>query len=242
LGSAQAPQLEAVRRPTDAHAMLEHEMKTSRALLYTVFVVLLGSLITGCIPDPRLILMESPTPRSCSLDAILTRTQPSASASPDTSSRQSTVAWLVHHDSEYGYSFEYPAMYERSSYSECEVHVTNRRISLGQEVYIGTSAAIFIRQPEYNEWEQEACLLALDLTSDAYDFSISKTTFAGEDAVSVLYNADWNPEGSAIMFEHDGLLFTISNIANPKCDLKGTTITATLVYDHLLSSFQFTRD
>jgi hypothetical protein len=209
---------------------------TTRVLAFIAAVIAASS---GCIPDTRLILLASPTSRTCSLDEIASSPGVTTTSLPTPPPEISGIAWSVYQDTRFGYSFEYPAAYEATSSSTCALTVVNPASREGEEIYVGSAAAIFVREPQHSSWRDDACLLILDISSSAQVTHIKEVTFAGEDALALHFTAPWNPAGSQIHFTHDAFLYTIANIPNPQCDIQGTPINADAVYQHVLASFRF---
>ena len=207
----------------------------TRAPAYILALLVAGS---GCIPDARLIVLASPTTRSCSLGGIASQIGPTPSVAP-TPLDTLAIDWSTYEDDRFGYSFEYPAVYGRPPNSTCALTVVNPISRHGQEVYVGSAAAIFVKVPQHPSWRDDACLLILDLSDLGQLTSLDEVTFAGEDALSVRFSADWNPEGRQVILAHEGFLYSIANIANAKCDIPGTQITGDAVYRHLLATFRF---
>jgi hypothetical protein len=202
--------------------------------------------VSSCIPlSPSSqfpLALESPTARSCSLEALTSSINTLHPASTERSKEVDRVSWSKwskYEDTRFGYSFEYPASYDDNPNQECGLTVVNRFGSGGQEVYVGSSVAMFIKQIQHSSWKDDACFIILDHSSISEINLINETVFANEEAMEVSYNATWNPDGRLVLFQHNNLFYIIENIANPKCIIEGTAIEANTVYQHMLKSFRF---
>jgi len=212
----------------------------------SILLVTLLAFSSSCIPlsnsDLGLLVAASPTARSCSLDEFATPVhtlEPSSTAHPPDIPR---MAWSVYRDARFGYLFEYPAAYDHPIDPQCGLTVVNPISRKGQEVYVGSSVAMFIKEPQHPSWRDDACLLILDLGQDAKLSLLSDLTFAGEDALTVAFDATWNPNGREVLFQHGGFLYVIANIANPTCDIQEAGVNSDAVYQHMLESFRFLPD
>jgi hypothetical protein len=226
------------------HRRKSHLIQTMKTLPYMSFVFLLALLIStaSCIPiapsDVFPLIVASPTARSCSLEEVTSRViniTPSITKQP---LDFTGISWSKYEDTHFGYSFEYPAAYDKPSKQDCVLHVGSRG-NEGQEVYVGSGAAIYIRQVQRASWRDDACLNILDISNDSQLTMLNEIAFAGEDALVVAFTATWNPNGSLIQFQHDGYFYVIENIANTKCNIEGTKIEENVVYQHMLDSFRF---
>ncbi|MHC1783059.1 MAG: hypothetical protein AB9891_09950 [Anaerolineaceae bacterium] len=208
--------------------------------LISLLALLVG--VSGCFPitpDMALLLVASPTPRSCSLEEIASRSVSTQTASTQPPLDTTGIKWSLYTDSRYDYSFEYPAVYDDPSNRECALSVINPVMRDGQEVYIGSGAGMFIKQIQHASWRDDACLIALDQSQNSQLTMLNETTFADEDSLDVAFTRTGNPNGRIIMFQHNDLFYIIEKIPNSKCDIEGTTIESSVVFQHMVDSFRF---
>jgi hypothetical protein len=154
---------------------------------------------------------------------------------------ESAPVWKVYHNRRYGFSFEYPAAWDRNAYKAfCGLRARRREIRLGARTFLfikdsqGTNLTVqterFIRQKAEYGFKLE---------------SRKETLVAGIKAVSLEFSVEDVPRfGAATLFEQDQLIFILDwSGGSASCDLEDQGVQEFCgddsVYEHILKTFKF---
>src|SRR3989337_1900170 len=81
--------------------------------------------------------------------------EPTPSPIPTSDSRE--IEWATYTNSEYGFSFEYPAQYTSNQVPKCAPRGLQHSKGAGIELYVGSGTAIFVWKLQDPTWQDYAC-------------------------------------------------------------------------------------
>jgi len=195
------------------------KFKTS---IFTFTFILLFLTACGILYQPTLTL--PPT-----VQATLP-SEPAASLATPTSS--TPAIWSIYHNSQYGFTFEYPTVYDEASYKDsCGIKENNDGIHLGHRIDL-----LFLESNGLNLTEYANDLLQ----NKGWTLeSLKNATINGLETVTVEYRfGGTNRFGTFTLIEHNSRIFALNFSAGSFCDIPEAKVSEPEVYSHILETFQ----
>ncbi len=185
------------------------------------FIVL---LLTACG------ITFQPTPTIPSTDQIILSTKSAESLAAPTPS-PSTI-WSIYHNNQYGFTFEYPTVYDEASYKDsCGLKENRDGIHLGHQIDIFFMESNGLNLTGY----ANSLIKNKGWTSD----SVKNVTINGLEAVTAEYRfGGTNRFGTFTLIEHNMHIFALNFSAGSFCDLPEAQVFEPEVYSHILETFQ----
>ena len=191
--------------------------------IFLVFIIMF--LLTACGTTLQPARTISPTVQATfPLEPAMHLMIPTSSAS---------AVWSVYHNSQYGFTFEYPTAYEESSYIDsCGIKEDSHGIHLGHQIDLLFIESNGLKKTEY----AKNLLQSKGWISD----SLKNTTVNGQEAITVEYRfGGTNRFGTFTLIERNHHIFILSFSAGSFCDMPEVNVFEPEVYSHLLATFQF---
>jgi hypothetical protein len=191
--------------------------------IYTVIFILI--LLSACAVAPQPALTMLPK------DQVSLPPEPDISLAPPTS--VATAAWSIYHKNPYGFSFEYPSVYDEPCYNDsCGLKENLDGIHLGHQIDISILESNDLNLAEY----ASNLLQSKGWTSE----SLKKVIINGSAAVTVEYRfGGTNRFGTFTLIGQNSHVFALTFSAGSFCDILEANITEPEVYSHILETLQF---
>ena len=215
-------------------------MKRSRAFLKIFFMIsiLPCSCQPGRLVDNPLIRLASPTVPDCSLDSIRNSITPNINPSPFPTADKTNIAWSKYQNQDYGFSFEYPTIFEGTSDPACYPRGVQ---GSGLSLYVGSSAAIYIWKLQDPTWQDYACRLLM-INQDVWNYeTLDDVQLDGVEALVAKYHDEQGNPGITIFSGLDQYTLTISLVNNPSCTEALDEIDELTIFYHVVDSFRFSK-
>jgi len=166
-------------------------------------------------------------------DAITEET-PASVATPKA---PSGVEWKRYSNEQLGVSFEYPSIYDTSSYQDCGVKVSS--LSEATEVSMGYRSFLLI-QSSAGVGLQEYVDILVAQKQWMLD-SQENVLLGGENGIHLNYRFGGSRFGTATVAAHGGLIYAFNFSAGIFCDAPEANIGEGDIYEHWLESFSFSQ-
>jgi hypothetical protein len=161
---------------------------------------------------------------------------PSATATATPTSRPTldftlfVNAWRTYRNEAYGFSFEYPAIYDETG---CGPSVSNET-----EIYVGGRSALYIEDANGRSIDEY-----IDFSIKRNEFTLQSQTEGsvnGFRAVTIEYRfSSLNRWGIATIFQRRDKIYTFNFTAGVTCDFPESQVFELDAYFHMMQSFKF---
>jgi hypothetical protein len=163
---------------------------------------------------------------------MIALTQMVPSAAPPTETPAPLSPWQTYQSSTYGFSLEYPAIYDTSPYAEtCGIGWGNEALHIGHQIEIQFVPSRGLNLDEY----------ARDLLQEK-DWRVESQReegVSGLRAITVDYRfGGANRFGTLTLLEYHGLVYIFQLMAGGSCVIPEYELTEPEVYAHVLQSFR----
>jgi hypothetical protein len=170
--------------------------------------------------------------------------QPSMPATDSQSdAKMDSVAWLDYTNQVYGFTFQYPAVYNESNFNFCTVR-SSRNLPPESIFQIAIGSRTLITLYKSNQNPQEA-YIEFQAKPANKNLAFEKTqarSIGGEPAVIGPYRSGGtNRYAENVFFSHKGILYHVETGIPSACDVPGLNLREFDAYNHLLDSFKFTK-
>jgi len=210
--------------------------------LVSVAIAFLSMSLPACAPESQtersLLLLASPTIPACSLDDIRNSipSEPTPSPIPTSDSRE--IEWATYTNSEYGFSFEYPAQYTSNQVPTCAPRGLQHSKGAGIELYVGSSTAIFVWKLQDPTWQDYACRM-LKINEGRWELtSLQDITINDVTALEARYSSQETSAGITVFAGLADNTLTITLGSNTSCDIPRSGIDGLVVFSHVIDSFR----
>jgi hypothetical protein len=209
-------------------------------LLVTAGLSACGTLDVSIQQDPTATLPEAdPTKTTLEIEATSMSafvTQQAATLYPHTPTPAAfdpLNPWTTYQDNTFGFSLEYPYLYDMSPYGEsCGLKVNNDSLGLGHNIQV-----LFLNSEgkSLDEYASELLQEKGWSLQSQYHQNINAS-----DALTIDYRfGGTNRFGSLTLFEHNALVIAIQFMAGDGCAIEGFSFSEAEVYAHVVQSFRF---
>ena len=193
--------------------------------------------------DPQNLIPESDEDNNTAEYTAVTPTPPVLCQStppvqtPQPGSPTMSIQWNTYQDDLYGFSFEYPLVYEEPAYiNRCGLKINEGGVHLGQRIDLQ------VFDPGDLGLEDFANNLLQDKgwNVDLY----TRQLISGLEGINIQYRfGGTNRFGTISLVEHNDQIFAFNFSAGSFCDISKnqTQISEGAVYEHLLESFLFNK-
>ncbi len=150
------------------------------------------------------------------------------------------AAWKTYHSDNYGFSFQYPSVYDEAQYQTCAVKVVEQpdgtRFSLGHQSFLDIQ---WMGDVDIRAYVDE--LIERKQAEEAWAVELQKTrVVGGEDSIEINYRfGGVNRFGTATFLKHKDLLLTFNFYAGTFCDVSELNLVETQAYSQWINSLRF---
>ena len=195
-------------------------MATFKTTILAALVLLLAACVTTSPPIQT-------------IPSTLQVTSPAEPALVPTTPTSSTPAiWNTYHNDQYGFTFEYPAAYDNTSYiTSCGIKESNDGIRIGHQIDLMFLESNGLGLPEF----ANNLLQSKGWTSN----SIKNATTNGLETITVDYRfGGTNRFGTITLIKQNSFIFALNFSAGSFCDIPKSQVSEPEVYSHILETFQ----
>lgn len=193
---------------------------------------------TGVSPTPAPDFVSStttPEPIPTATSTIPPTAQVTLPAAPSATPNPSTsVTWNTYRNDAYGFTFEYPAIYDETSYKDsCGIKESNDGIHLGHQIDV-----LFLESNGLTLTDYASSLLqSKGWTLD----SLTNVTINDLNAVTVEYRfGGTNRYGTFTLIEDNAHVLLLNFSAGSFCNILEAQISEPAAYAHILETFRLT--
>jgi len=229
--------------------------------LTVLILALLAALLAACGDSVPIVGVFGATssPTECNCDLVDPSGTPvstpeggfsiSAPAGPgaDVTSTPAPVEsfrdrWTTYANPAYGFSFDYPAVYDSRQYRYCAPRAQQSLPEPAVFVLdIGSQTRLTLSQPGSLSLEEAVEAFQADPSRAGYQFDPpAEREVGGETGVSLSYRAgEAKRYGESTFFLKDGLLYRVDTGAPSACDVPELELTEVNAAEHILDTFSF---
>jgi hypothetical protein len=207
-----------------------------------LLLALLHSACSSSIPSTPYDLSNVPSqitaliPKITFVPAVFTATSNTPNA-PYTFTKtldysKFTGVWKKYHNSSYGFSFEYPAIYDEAPYTPCGVKTNQDAVSLGGR------SDLLILDPNGLGLKD---FIDQTIKTKGYSLQAQKNELIdGYDSITIEYRfGGLNRFGTFTMFKRGSLVFAFGFTAGAACDIPESQLFEIDAYQHMIMTFHF---
>ncbi len=181
----------------------------------------------------QLLATDTPTPAQI---PTISPTLPSAAGpTSDSTISLGNALWATYQNNTYGFSFDYPAIYESAAYkAACGLRDLGSSINLGARIELGIYPAAGLSLEDF----ARQFLSSKDWTLENQD----NTSLAGQSAINVDYRFGGpNRFGTLTLIKHNDVVLALGYTSGSFCANLSQDDDEASAFQHILDTFQFTK-
>ncbi len=203
-------------------------IKLACVLLISAFLL---ASCTGILH--QLLATDTPTPAQ--IPTSSPAAPPATGPTSDSSISLSNALWATYQNNTYGFSFDYPAVYESTANkAACGLRDLGSSINLGARIELGIYPAAGLSLEDF----ARQFLSSKDWTLENQD----NTSIAGQPAINVDYRFGGpNRFGTLTLIKHNDVVLALGYTSGSFCASLSRDDDEASAFQHILDTFQFTK-